>query len=226
MKILIIEDEQRVADLIKRGLEEQHFFTDVAYDGVIGKKLALQNDYDVVIMDIILPQINGLDLCKQLRKVKPGLPIIMLTALGTTDDKVEGLDAGADDYLVKPFDFRELLARIRTVTKRHTTNPFIKGHMLKIADLELNPQTMAVNRSGKEISLTPKEFKLLEYMMNNSGRILTRAEIAEKVWDTTFDTGTNFIDVYINYLRKKIDKDYSTKLIHTKAGVGFIFKAG
>lgn len=225
VKILVVEDEQRVADLIKRGLEENQFFVDLAYDGSLGKKLALQNDYDAVIMDIVLPQINGIDLCKQIRKIKPQLPIIMLTALGTTDDKVEGLDAGADDYLVKPFDFRELLARIRTVTKRLNTNPYITGYIFKIADLELNPQTMTVRRSSKEIDLTPKEFKLLEYMMKNSNRILTRAEIAEKVWDTTFDTGTNFIDVYINYLRKKIDRDYPVKLIHTKAGVGFTFKA-
>ena len=225
MKILVIEDEQRVASLIKRGLEENQLFAEVAYDGAIGKKLAIQNDYDAVIMDIVLPQINGIELCKQIRKVKPQLPIIMLTALGATDDKVEGLDAGADDYLVKPFDFRELLARIRTVTKRRA-NPYTNGYILRVADLELNLQTMMATRAGKEINLTPKEFKLLHYMMKNSGRVLPRSEIAEKVWDTTFDPGTNFIDVYINYLRKKIDRDYSTKLIHTKPGIGFIFKAG
>jgi DNA-binding response OmpR family regulator len=225
MKILVIEDEQRVASLIKRGLEENQLLADVAYDGAMGRKLAFQNDYDAVIMDIILPQINGIDLCKQIRKVKPQLPIIMLTALGATDDKVEGLDAGADDYLVKPFDFRELLARIRTVTKRKTSS-YSNGYILKIADLELNPQTMVVSRDGKEINLTPKEFKLLKYMMANSDRVLPRSEIAEKVWDTAFDPGTNFIDVYINYLRKKIDRDHSIKLIHTKAGIGFILKAG
>lgn len=226
MNILIIEDEQRVATLLKRGLEEQQFSVELAYDGAMGKRLVLQNDYDVVIMDIILPQINGLDLCKQIREARPHLPIIMLTALGTTDDKVEGLDAGADDYLVKPFDFRELLARIRTVTKRHSAISFGNGSILKMANLELNLQTMTAVRDGREINLTPKEFKLLEYMMRNSGRVLTRAEIAEKVWDTTFDTGTNFIDVYINYLRKKIDKDYTVKLIHTKPGIGFILKEG
>ncbi|RFS26939.1 DNA-binding response regulator [Chitinophaga silvatica] len=224
MHILVIEDEQRVADLLKRGLEEHQFTVELAYDGAIGKKLLLQHQYDVVIMDIILPVINGLDLCKQIREVRPDLPIIMLTALGTTDDKVEGLDAGADDYLVKPFDFRELLARIRNVTKRKTPSTFSNGYILKISDLALNLQTMTATRSGKEINLTPKEFKLLEYMMRNSGRVLTRVEIAEKVWDTTFDTGTNFIDVYINYLRKKIDKDQDVKLIHTKPGIGFILK--
>lgn len=226
MKILVVEDEQRVAELIKRGLEEHQFAVELAYDGSLGKKMALQYDYDAVIMDVILPQLNGIDLCKLVRQAKPHLPIIMLTALGTTDDKVEGLDAGADDYLVKPFDFRELMARIRTVTKRHHAPAAANSTLLTIADLVLNPQTMTANRAGNEINLTPKEFKLLEYMMKNSGRVLSRTEIAEKVWDTIFDTGTNFIDVYINYLRKKIDKDYSTRLIHTKAGVGFIFKEG
>lgn len=224
MHILVIEDEQRVADLLKRGLEEHQFTVEIAFDGAIGRKLLLQNEYDVVIMDIILPQVNGLDLCKQIREVRPHLPIIMLTALGTTDDKIEGLDAGADDYLVKPFDFRELLARIRNVTKRNAVNSYSNGYILKLSDLALNLQTMTATRNGKEINLTPKEFKLLEYMMRNKERVLTRAEIAEKVWDTTFDTGTNFIDVYINYLRKKIDKDHPVKLIHTKPGLGFILK--
>lgn len=220
----MIDDEPRVAGLVKKGLEEQQFSVELAYDGEMGKKLALQDVYDVIIMDIILPKINGLDLCKQLRAVMPQLPILMLTALGTTDDKVEGLDAGADDYLVKPFDFRELLARIRSITKRNSASPLAGAVVLRIADLELNTQTMRVSRSGHEINLTPKEFKLLEYMMKNSGRVLSRVEIAEKVWDTTFDTGTNFIDVYINYLRKKIDKDYPVKLIHTRPGIGFILK--
>lgn len=224
MHILVIEDEQRVADLLKRGLEEHQFTVEIAFDGAIGRKLLLQNEYDVVIMDIILPQVNGLDLCKQIREVRPHLPIIMLTALGTTDDKIEGLDAGADDYLVKPFDFRELLARIRNVTKRNAVNSYSNGYIMKLSDLALNLQTMTATRDGKEINLTPKEFKLLEYMMRNKERVLTRAEIAEKVWDTTFDTGTNFIDVYINYLRKKIDKDHPVKLIHTKPGLGFILK--
>ncbi|MFA6247203.1 MAG: response regulator transcription factor [Mucilaginibacter sp.] len=225
MKILIIEDEARIALLVKQGLEEQGHTAVVAYDGMTGRKLALQQEYDLVISDIILPQLNGIDLCKEIRSTKPDLPIILLTALGSTDDKVEGFDAGADDYLVKPFDFRELLVRIRAVMNRKSGKPVIQTVVLKYADLELNNQTKTVSRSGKAISLTPKELKLLEYMMQNSERVLSRIEIAEKVWDTHFDTGTNFIDVYINYLRKKIDKDFTNKLIHTKPGLGFIFAA-
>lgn len=224
MEILVIEDEQRVADLIKRGLEEQGFVVSLAYDGEMGKKLLLSKAYDLVITDIILPKINGIDLCRDLRDSFPDLPIIMLTALGTTDDKVEGFDAGADDYLVKPFEFRELHARIRALLKRKNSPSRGSGAVLKYADLELNNHTKTVLRSGKEINLTPKEMKLLEYMMRNSERVLSRTEIAEKVWDTHFDSGTNFIDVYINYLRKKIDKDFDLKLIHTKPGQGFIFK--
>jgi len=224
MNVLIIEDDQRVAELIQRGLDEQGFTTTVARDGIAGKKQALLSDFDVIITDIMLPYLNGLELCKQIRQAKPNMPIIMLTALGTTDDKIDGLDSGADDYLVKPFDFRELLARIRAVTKRSNNLIAKPAELLKLADLELNPTTLQVIRAGKEINLTPKEFKLLAYMMQHAGRVLSRAEIAEKVWDTTFDTGTNFIDVYINYLRKKIDKDYTVKLIHNKPGIGFIFK--
>ncbi|MFL9482504.1 response regulator transcription factor [Chitinophagaceae bacterium LWZ2-11] len=223
-KILIIEDDERVSELIKRGLEEQGYIVTAAFDGYMGKKLALNNEFDLVITDIILPKINGIDVCREIRQAKPAMPIIMLTALGTTDDKVEGFDAGADDYLVKPFDFRELHVRIRALLKRNNVPVKQQGYLLKYADLELNNQTKIVTRSGIEINLTPKELKLLEYMMQNSERVLSRSEIAEKVWDTHFDTGTNFIDVYINYLRKKIDKDFKAKLIHTKPGMGFIFK--
>ena len=223
MKILIVEDEERIASLVKQGLEEQGHTATVAYDGLSGRKLALQHDYDLLISDIILPHLTGLELCREIRSAKPDMPIILLTALGTTDDKVEGFDAGADDYLVKPFDFRELLVRIRAVMNRKIGSQFLQPSILKYADLELNNQTKTVSRSGKTISLTPKELKLLEYMMQNSERVLSRVEIAEKMWDTHFDTGTNFIDVYINYLRKKIDKDFTDKLIHTKQGLGFIF---
>ena len=226
MQILVIEDEQRVAEMIKKGLEEQGFRISLAYDGEMGKKLALSQSFDLIIMDIILPKINGLDLCKQIRSVLPDCPIIMLTALGTTDDKVEGFDAGANDYLVKPFDFRELHARIRALIKRNqaSTNTYSQGFLLRFADMEMNLQTKIVKRDQTVIDLTPKEFRLLEYMMKNPERVLSRTEIAEKVWDT-FDSGTNFIDVYINYLRKKIDKNFPTKLIHTRSGMGFIFKA-
>lgn len=223
--ILIIEDEERIATLVKRGLEENDYQVTVAFDGVTGKKLALQSTYDLIIMDIILPKINGIDLCKELKQANPDIPVIMLTALGTTDDKVEGFNAGADDYLVKPFDFRELHVRIRALLKRTHTHPTLRGFILQYADLELNQHTKIVKRADTEISLTPKEFKLLAYMMENSERVLPRTEIAEKVWETHFDTGTNFIDVYINYLRKKIDKNFPVKLIHTKSGMGFILKS-
>ena len=224
VSILIIEDDLRVSELIQRGLLEQGFVPILAYDGISGKKLALQNHYDLIIMDIILPKMDGLDLCKHIKNNKPGIPIIMLTALGTTDDKVEGFDAGADDYLGKPFEMRELLARIRALLKRNSKTSNTSGNILKYKDLEMNLHTKIVYRSGIEINLTPKEFNLMEYLLRNPERVLSRAEIAEKVWNTHFDTGTNFIDVYINYLRKKIDKEFNTKLIHTKSGMGFILK--
>lgn len=225
MNILIIEDESRIAQLLQRGLEELGYKTTVAYDGILGKKLVWQHHYDLIIMDIILPKINGIDLCREIKESYPDLPIIMLTALGTTDDKLEGFDAGADDYLVKPFDFRELEARIRVLLKRGFGNSSgASTALLKAGELEMNLHTRVVKRGNDEINLTPKEFKLLEYMIRNKGRVLPRVEIAEKVWDTTFDTGTNFIDVYINYLRNKIDKAYDEKYIHTKPGMGFIFK--
>jgi DNA-binding response OmpR family regulator len=226
LQILIIEDDERVAAVIRRGLTEAGHEVSVAYDGMMGHKLAIQENYDVIIMDIILPKINGLELCRLIKAERPEVPVIMLTALGTTDDKVEGFDAGADDYLVKPFDFRELEVRVRVLAKRN--NSIAKpgaGNVLQGADLEMNTQTKTVRRDGIEINLTPKEFKLLEYLMRNSDRVLSRSEISENVWETTFDTGTNFIDVYMNYLRKKIDRDFSVKLIHTKPGMGFIFKA-
>lgn len=225
MDLLLVEDDLRVSELIKRGLEEHGYQVTLAYDGVMGKKLMIANRYDLIITDIVLPQMNGIALCREIRKVWPDLPIIMLTALGTTEDKLDGFDAGANDYLVKPFDFRELHARIKVLLNRNLSAlqaPAVK--LLKYADLEMNLQTNVVSRMGAEISLTPKEFKLLEYMLRNKERILTRSEIAEKVWDTHFDTGTNFIDVYMNYLRKKIDKNFENKLIHTKTGMGFIFR--
>lgn len=225
MDILVIEDDLRVSELIKRGLEEQGFSATVAYDGVMGKKLALQHSYELIITDIILPKMDGLELCKQLREANLEIPIIMLTALGTTDDKLEGFDAGADDYLVKPFEIRELMARIRVLLKRQSKTPQTYSNVLKYDELELNLQNKTVKRGEVDIDLTPKEFKLLEYLLQNPERVLSRTEIAEKVWDTHFDTGTNFIDVYINYLRKKIDKSFEKKLIHTKSGMGFILKS-
>lgn len=225
MEILIVEDDLRVSELIQRGLQEQGFVTTVAYDGLSGKKLAAQNHYDLAILDIILPKMDGLDLCKYIRDTNPDIPIIMLTALGTTDDKVEGFDAGADDYLVKPFEMRELLVRMRALLKRNNNSTRISGNILKYANLEMNLDTKIVKRNGSEINLTPKEFNLLKFMLQNPERVLSRVEIAEKVWDTHFDTGTNFIDVYINYLRKKIENNFDQKLIHTKSGMGFILKS-
>ena len=224
MEILIIEDDHRLANIIKRGLEENQFTAAVAYDGEMGLKLALSNDYSLLISDIILPGVNGLELCRKIRASKPHIPILMLTALGTTDDKVEGFDAGADDYLVKPFELRELLARIRALLKRAGNATADTSHMLSYADLTIDTHSKKAFRSNEEIKLTPKEFKLLEFMVRNPQRVLSRDEIAEKVWDTHFDTGTNFIDVYINYLRKKVDKPFERKLIHTRTGMGFVME--
>ena len=222
MHLLIVEDNQRMAELIQRGLEDVGFTTTIVYDGEMALKLALRNTYDLIISDVILPKLNGLDFCKEIKNKKPDLPIIMLTALGTTDDKVEGFDSGADDYMVKPFEMRELVARIKALSKRkfNQTNEYI----IKYYDLEINLHTKIVTRENKEIELTPKEFRLLQFMIENNERVLSRSEIAENVWDTHFDTGTNFIDVYINYLRNKIDKQFNQKLIHTKTGQGFILK--
>ncbi len=223
MHILVVEDDQRMSELIRRGLIENGFEVTVVYDGEMALKLALREEYDLIVSDIILPKLSGLDFCQEIKKQKPFLPIIMLTALGTTDDKVEGFDAGADDYMVKPFEMRELVARIGVLSKRNF-NHNSQSFLLKYDTLEMNLHTKIIKREEKEIDLTPKEFRLLQYMLENKERVLSRNEIAENVWDTHFDTGTNFIDVYINYLRNKIDKHFSTKLIHTKTGQGFIFK--
>lgn len=225
MRILVIEDEERVAALIKKGLEEMGFMVTVAEGGVAGRKLAISGLFDLVITDVVLPDVNGIEVCNAIRKELPQMPIIMLTALGTTDDKVGGFDAGANDYLVKPFDFRELYVRIRELLKRaDASGSKTRQTVLRAGPLEMNLDTKIVRRDNREINLTPKEFRLLEYMLNNQGRVLSRAEIAEQVWATSFDTGTNFIDVYINYLRKKIDKDHDVKLIQTRPGIGFILK--
>ncbi len=226
MKILVIEDEQKVAAFLKNGLEEQGYQVDLAYDAYTGEKLALNNEYQMLLLDVIIPGINGLQLCRKIRDVRPSIPILMLTALGTTDDKVTGFDAGADDYLVKPFEFKELLARIRALTKRMYTIAQEKSseELLTVSDLQLDIGKKVAIRGGKVISLTAKEFCLLEYLMRNKGRVLSRPDIAEKVWDVTFDTGTNVVDVYVNILRKKIDKDFPNKLIHTRIGLGYVIK--
>ena len=222
MRIWLVEDEPKVAAFIKKGLEEQAYEVDQAYDGFFGKKLALENDYDLIILDVILPQKNGLEVCKEIRQIKPGVSILMLTALGSTDDKILGLDSGADDYLVKPFVFQELVARIRALTRRSYDAP--ANEILRLADLELNLTKKTVTRSGTPINLTAREFALLHYLMRNRERVVSRVDIIEQVWETSFDTGSNVIDVYINFLRKKIDKDFSPKLIHTLVGMGYVLK--
>lgn len=224
IRILVIEDDVRVAELLQRSLLTQNYEVDIAYDGYMGRKLAFQKDYQLVITDVILPKISGVDLCKELKDQLPQLPVIMLTALGTTDDKVEGFDAGADDYLVKPFELRELYVRIRALLKRFE-NSKSNNSLLEYADLRMDIKLKQFYKNGKEIHLTPKEFNLMQYLLLNKERVLSRAEISQNVWDTHFDTGTNFIDVYINYLRKKVDTDPNNKLIHTKSGMGFILIA-
>ncbi len=225
IKILVVEDEQRVAELLKRGLEESGYQVELAYDGVWGLRLFRAGEFQMVISDVILPKMSGFELCKEIRNINNRVPVLMLTALGTTDDKLDGFDAGADDYMVKPFDFRELDARIKVLLKRRLPGiPETQLTELVYADLRIDRQTKTVYRQEREIKLSPKEYNLLLYMVENPERLLTRVEIADKVWNTHFDTGTNFIDVYINYLRKKIDRDYDVKLIHTKPGMGFIFR--
>lgn len=221
MKILLVEDEPKVVEFIKKGLEEQGYEVDVAFDGQLGERQALKGSYDIILLDVILPFVNGYELCKKIREKNQNVPIIMLTALGTTDDKVEGFDSGADDYLVKPFEFKELIARIKALTKR-TSGIIQTQNTLRIADLVLDIDKKIAQRFGKSIELTAKEFALLEYLMKNKGRVVSRPEIAEKIWDITFDTGTNIVDVYINILRKKIDKNSDNKLIRTKIGLGYI----
>ena len=213
--ILIIEDEPRVASLLMNGLEENGYQTMVAYDGLMGLRLFQAHTFDLVISDIVLPKMDGFELTKEIRKSNPRIPILMLTALGSTNDKLDGFDAGADDYMVKPFDFRELNARIKVLLKRVSGNVPELPQELVYADLRIDLQRKDVERNNVPI-------KLLLYMVENAERVLSRVEIAEKVWNTHFDTGTNFIDVYINYLRKKIDRNFEPKLIHTKAGMGFI----
>lgn len=223
MKLLLIEDEPKTVLSLRQGLEEDGYDVDIAYDGLIGRQLARNNTYQLIISDIIIPGINGIELCKEIRSWGDDTPILMLTALGTTDDKVTGLDAGADDYLVKPFEFKELLARVRALTKR-ASGVSHTSQMLRFADLEVSLDAKTVTRSGNKINLTAREFNLLVYLIRNQGRVISKVEIAEQVWDIGFDTGTNIIEVYVNYLRKKIDKDYPVKLIHTQFGMGYVLK--
>ncbi|MGB4293925.1 MAG: response regulator transcription factor [Bacteroidales bacterium] len=221
MRILIVEDERKLASFLKKGLIENNFETDIAYDGKNAEKLIKQNEYDLIILDIILPDISGLKLCEKFKQQNPRRPVLMLTALGTTDDKVSGFDAGADDYLVKPFEFRELLARIRALLKRFS-DMIESSNKLVVADLELDLDKKVARRGDKVIELTAKEFLLLEYLMKNSGRVISRNDIATKVWGSDMDVNTNVVDVYVNFLRKKIDRGFDKKLIHTRVGLGYL----
>jgi DNA-binding response OmpR family regulator len=224
IKILLIEDEKKIADTLSKGLKELDYYVETAYDGKIGLRLFESGSFNLIITDINLPGINGYDLCKTIRNRNQHIPILMLTALSATDDKIEGFNAGADDYLVKPFEFKELLVRIRALLKRTMNQQLPTGNILIVADLEMNLDSKEVTRDGQAILLTAKEFQLLEYFMRNRNRVVSRADIAEKVWDLDFDTKTNVIDVYVNFLRKKIEKSFGSRLIHTQVGMGYIMK--
>jgi len=218
--ILIVEDEIRLAEILQKQLQESGFKADVANDGYVGKRMMENSEYDLVVLDINLPLMNGYELCKEIRKKNSKIPIIMLTALGTSENKLIGFEAGADDYVLKPFDFRELLARINVFLKRK--NIIVpESRKLSIADFEMDLDRKTATRAGKKIDLTSKEFALMETFLQNKNKLLSREFIIEKVWDLDFETGTNIIDVYVNYLRKKIDKNFEPKIIHTKFGFGF-----
>jgi two-component system copper resistance phosphate regulon response regulator CusR len=220
MKILLVDDDEKLSTSIKYGLEDKKYIVDQAYDGVTGEKLAMNRKYDLIILDVVMPGINGMELCRKIRAAGIKTPVIMLTSLGSIDDKVEGFVSGADDYLAKPFEFRELLARVEALIRR--SKDMIINPLLRLADLEMDTLAKKVTRAHKEIILTSREYHILELLLRNQGRVLDRAEIAEKIWNFQFYPGTNVIDVHINSLRKKLDKDFSPRLIHTVTGVGYI----
>jgi DNA-binding response OmpR family regulator len=223
-KILIVEDEHKIADALNQGLSENGFYVDVAYDGNIASKLFSSRHYNLIVLDINLPGINGYELSKMIRNRGSQIPIIMLTALNSLNDKIEGYDAGADDYIIKPFEFRELLMKIRVLLRRTMNQSIPIGNILKVADLEMNLDSKVVKRGDQNIKLTAKEFELLEYLMRNKNRVVSRSDLALNVWDIDFDTNTNVIDVYINYVRNKVDKPFDNKLIQTQIGMGYILK--
>jgi len=223
MNLLLVEDEPNVVAVISRGLVDEGFKVSVAPDGTIGAQMAEQSQFDLIILDIMLPGINGLELCKIIKNKTPNVPIIMLTALGTTENVVNGLDNGADDYLIKPFKFAELFARIRMLLRRYN-GAASNDQLINIADLQINLSAKTVMRNNIEITLTATEYRLLEFMAKNKYKILSRIDILENVWDIDFNLGTNVVDVYVNYLRKKIDKQASQKLIHTAVGLGYVLK--
>lgn len=223
MKILLVEDEVSLASFIRKGIESESYELEVAYDGLMGQRLFEQQPYDVVILDVNLPLLNGFELCRYIKQHSPRQAVLMLTALDSLQDKESGFGAGADDYLVKPFVFRELLLRIRALARRSSS--YAGQHaILQVADLEMDTDARIVRRAGQRIELTTREYALLEYLLVNRGKTVSRVDIAEKVWDLHFDTNTNVIDVYVNYLRKKIDKNYDQKLIHTVVGMGYLLQ--
>ncbi len=220
MKILLVEDDPKISSFVKIGLESNDCLVDIAYDSTIGEKLAFTRKYDVIILDVVIPGISGFDLCKKIRNNSNLTPVIMLTSLDSVEDKLSGFDCGADDYLVKPFSFQELFARIKALVRRNKES--LVNPVIKVLDLELDSIAKKVKRDGKEINLTATEYRILELLLSNKGKVFDRMQIAEKIWGYSFNSGTNVIDVHINSLRKKIDKDFTQKLIHTKKGFGYI----
>ncbi|MFB9863821.1 response regulator transcription factor [Rufibacter immobilis] len=226
LKILLVEDEPSLAAMLQRGLKEEGYQVSVAMSGPMGLEMALAFGFDVIILDIMLPEMSGLEVCKKLREQDSKTPILMLTALDSPENIVMGLDSGADGYLSKPFNFAELSARIRTMARRLQNVPVSPKHLITIADLEINTQSKTVTRSGQSITLTATEFRLLEFLAQRTNLVLSRIEILEHVWNIDFNMGTNVVDVYINYLRKKLDRDFQPKLIHTVIGMGYVLKNG
>ena len=223
-KILIIEDDQRIAQLLTRGLTNKGFEIEVAYNGLLGLRRAQAVSFDLVILDINLPEMSGYEVCKRIRETKPALPILMLTAMSEMEDKIEGFEAGTDDYIVKPFDFRELYHRVLVGLRRNNPTSESVGKVLRIADLEVFLDSKLVKRAGQEINLTAREYEFLIYLVKNKGKVLSKNDIAANVWDVHFDTGTNVIEVYINILRRKIDRDFEPKLIHTRPSLGYMLR--
>jgi two-component system copper resistance phosphate regulon response regulator CusR len=222
LRLLVLEDEPKVGAFLKEGLEEQGYIVNLVTDGILGKAAVEKSKYDMAILDVLVPHINGLELCSIIREKDKSIPILMLTALGTTENKLKGFESGADDYLVKPFEFEELLARIKALTRRGAES-LESANMISAFGLSLDLDKKRANRGGQTISLTGKEFGLLEYLMKAKGRVVSKEEISDKVWGVNFDTGTNFVEVYINLLRKKVDKDFDQKLLHTRFGLGYCF---
>lgn len=223
-KILIVEDEKKIADTLKQGLKENGYYADIAYTGTIGYRMFKENQYDLIILDIKLPGINGYELCKYIRMTNSQIPIIFLTSFIALSDKMEGYNMGADDYIVKPFEFKELLLKIKVFLKRNSIKQSPETRLLKAGDLEMDLETREVKRDNKPINLTAKEFQLLEYLIRHKNKVVSRRDIALQVWETDFDSNTNVIDVYINYLRNKVDKVSGQKLIHTQVGQGYTLK--